>query len=218
MLQEWKTLKPGIERILTIEEEMNLLLGQLGRLNEALDQSGSGERQVASGAPYTESYVAASVPAPMPEQIAAQEPIPKQTAMPEIETTIPASQPTPVAALPVETAAVQEVAQDDWSQPTVNAQYAIQVASIPDKRQLPTVWQELYAQNPDLLADLQPNFQHAWVNNKDYYRLKLGGFASQGEAQTRCRQLKSAGVSCLVSDYTHSDFTQLANAQLTARN
>jgi hypothetical protein len=220
MLQEWKTLKPGIERILTIEEEMNLLLGQLGRLNEALDQSGSGERQVASGAPYTETYIAESVPAQttVPNQMMTPEPIPKQTAMPEIETTIPASQPTPLAALPVETAVVQQVAQDDWSRPTANAQYALQVASIPDMRQLPAVWQELYAQNPDLLADLQPNFQHAWVNNKDYYRLKLGGFASQGEAQTRCRQLKSAGVSCLVSDYTHSDFTQLTNAQLTARN
>jgi hypothetical protein len=215
MLQEWQTLKPGIERMLSIEEEMNLLLGQLGRLNEALDQNDGGERQVAASPVYTESSYVASAPT-------ASHAAPITSAAPEIETTVPTSQPTPLAALPVETAAVPQVvedaqvSQDNWSQTPSNAQYAVQVASIPDKSQLPVVWQELYTKNPNLLGDLQPNFQHAWVNNKDYYRLKLGGFATQTEAQARCRQLKAAGVTCLVSDYTSSDFAQLTNAQLTA--
>lgn len=207
MLQEWKSMKPGIERMLTIEEEMNLLLGQLGKLNEALDESGDGEQQVAL-APIDQG---------LPVQIESG-PALHSSASPEIEQTSPAAPPTPVAALPVETASVPE-AQTDWDEsPTHNAQYALQVASIPDKHQLPVVWQELYAQNPDLLADLQPNFQHAFVNNKDYYRLKLGGFETQTQAQTRCRQLKAAGISCLVADYSASDFDQLTHAQLTARN
>lgn len=213
MLQEWKSMKPGIERMLTIEEEMNLLLGQLGKLNEALDESASSEQQIAS-APINQG---------LPVQIDAgpalhSSEVTQSDESPQIEQTSPVAPPTPVAALPVETASVQEAEPEEWSQSTTNAHYALQVASIPDKSQLPVVWQELYAQNPDLLADLQPNFQHAFVNNKDYYRLKLGGFETQTQAQTRCRQLKAAGISCLVAEYSASDFDQLAGNQLTAQN
>ena len=52
LLQEWQTLKPGITRLLAIEEELNALLGELERLQGSL---ASAQQQTA---------VTAAAPAP----------------------------------------------------------------------------------------------------------------------------------------------------------
>lgn len=212
MLQEWKELKPGITRMLAVEDEMNQLLGQLGRLSSALNESDQ-QPQIATtnsnnqhsltqtsitpvaSAPVVTTAVAAAVVPPSAAESAAT------------DTSVKATTDTSQVATPART----------------SAQFALQVASVTDKHQLPNIWQQMYSKNPQLLADMEPNFQQVYVNNNNYFRLKLGGFDSQQAAAQKCRQLKTAGVFCLVVSYTPSDFAQLANpqsanSQLTANN
>jgi cell division septation protein DedD len=91
------------------------------------------------------------------------------------------------------------------------ANFALQLVSITERHLLPHVWQEMREKTPQLLADMEPNFQKINVRNTDYYRLKVGGFTTRNEANQKCTDLKSAGISCLVVDYTASNFLQLTN-------
>lgn len=207
LLQEWKNLKPGLERLLAIESELNLLLGQLAQLSQALEQPPQGQAQVAQ----------ASTEQPLPAVPAAVQPAPVgditddsliQTSVNQAETPIAASI-TPVVL--DEPATTNAPVINSQAQTTQDANYALQVASITEVEKLPRVWAQMLSKNPELLAELEPNFQKVQVKNTDYYRLKLGGFATQQQAIQKCSHLKAAGVTCLVVDYTASDFAQLSD-------
>ena len=189
LMEEWKTLKPGLQRLLSIEEELKLLIGQLDQLSASLEQSQAspilaidahnGPAPIAIAAtPSTTNYIA--TPAAIPNEL-----------------------------LAAETASVAASFKQYGVQSDAN--YALQVASITDLRGLPKVWNQLLQKNSTLLANLEPNFQKTNVKNTDYYRLKVGGFSTHSEANQKCSDLKAAGVACLVVNYTSSDFAQLAN-------
>ena len=201
LLDEWQTLKPGLKRLLAIEEELNLLMGQLEQLSASLDESQS-NTQVVSTFPEP-----ARAPAVAIKPFVATTP----TAQPSIET-------QPSVAETITRKAVSDVVQTAPEiTPTAPevvqtaANFALQVAAITDIRQLPNIWQGLVKKYPNVLADLTPNFQKTNVHNTDYYRLKLGAFNTQTEASTKCADLKAAGVTCLVVNYTGSNFAQLTN-------
>jgi cell division protein FtsN len=198
LLEEWKTLKPGLSRLLAIEGELNLLLGQLEQLSSSLEES-----QSPTAIAYSASPNVAPTPAAMP--------LPADAEL----VTAPISADTlnePVADTYTEE---QEVAEEEPVTAS-NAHFALQVASITDMRRLPQIWQEMMDKNSLLLANLEPNFQKTNVRNTDYYRLKLGGFSTKQEASMKCNELKAAGVSCIVADYTSSNFAQLADYNETA--
>ncbi len=195
LLEEWKTLKPGLSRLLAIEGELNLLLGQLEQLSTSLEQS-QGPTAIASG--YSPGAVTPpqAVPVPLPADA-------------EL-VTAPIAVNTPDESEVDTYIAEPEVAEEESATPS-DANFALQVASITDMRRLPIVWQEMMDKNRALLADMEPNFQRTNVRNTDYYRLKLGGFSTQKEASRKCDDLKSAGVNCIVVDYTSSNFAQLTD-------
>lgn len=198
LLEEWKTLKPGLSRLLAIEGELNLLLGQLEQLSSSLEESQSPSAIAQSASPSI-APAPAAVPLPADAELV----------------TAPISADTlnePVADTYTEE---QEVTEEETVAAS-NANFALQVASITDMRRLPQVWQEMMDKNSEVLANLEPNFQKTHVNNTDYYRLKLGGFSTKQEASRKCNELKTAGVSCIVADYTSSNFAQLADYNETS--
>lgn len=198
LLAEWKTLKPGLSRLLAIEGELNLLLGQLEQLSSSLEQS-----QAPVAYAYSPEPEATSVPQTAPL------PLPADAEL--VTAPIAANTPSvPDTNSYAEEAEVAEVAEEE-SAPPSDANFALQVASITDMRRLPIVWQEMMDKNRALLADMEPNFERTNVRNTDYYRLKLGGFSTEQEASRKCGALKSAGVDCLVVDYTRSNFAQLSD-------
>jgi len=193
LLEEWKTLKPGLSRLLAIEGELNLLLGQLEQLSSSLEENQS---------PTAIAYSASPIVAPAPAAV----PLPADAEL----VTAPIALNTlnePVADTYTEE---QEVTEEETVTAS-NANFALQVASITDMRRLPQIWQEMMDKNSEVLANLEPNFQKTNVRNTDYYRLKLGAFSTQQEAARKCSELKMAGVSCIVSEYTSSNFAQLAD-------
>jgi hypothetical protein len=222
LLAEWKTLKPGLQRLLSIEGELNLLIGQLDELSASLSASqtssptlaidahnGPAPDPVAGTASNTKYIVAPTTtaittPSAPPRAIPAVKPE-KETPR-FAEKIIPATFPQTVQAAPQETA--QNLAQENNQ---ADANYALQLASITELRGLPKVWNQMLNKNPTLLANLEPNFQKTNVKNTDYYRLKVGGFSTQSEASQKCSDLKAVGVACLVVNYTSSNFEQLTS-------
>lgn len=92
---------------------------------------------------------------------------------------------------------------------TGEANFALQITSLSDPIRLPVVWQKLKKQHPQLMSELVANYQKISVNNSDYYRLKLGAFASKQQAVSKCAELKAKGINCLVTNYNSSDFSEL---------
>lgn len=189
LLQEWQTLKPGISRLLAIESELNLLLGELEQLSASLAQS-QHSAQVAS----------APAPTPVPVAFTSSTPVSTAAVAPAVINEAVVSEPVQAAPRPLPVSTVERA---------TGGNYALQVASITEPHRLQATWRNLLDKNPQLLAELEPNYQKIQVKNTDYYRLKVGSFNTQQEASRTCSHLKSAGVSCLVVDYTKSDFAQL---------
>jgi cell division protein FtsN len=198
LLEEWKTLKPGLSRLLAIEGELNLLLGQLEQLSSSLEESQS-PTAIAHSATPSVAPAPAAVPLPADAELVTA-PIAVHTLREPVADTYTDEQ--------------KEIAEETTT--ASDAQFALQVASITDMRRLPQIWQEMMDKNSMLLANLEPNFQKTNVRNTDYYRLKLGGFSTQQEASRKCNELKSAGISCIVADYTSSNFAQLADYNETS--
>lgn len=194
LLKEWQSLKPGLERLLAIEEELNLLLGQLEQLSTQLESSQStSQAQPARQQVNTQAILVES-------------PAPQKAATPPVEAITPVAVPEPEAAAPK----VQKVQISNSSNQQAG-RYALQVASITEPDRLPEIWQQLQSKHPRLIANMQPNYQEVHVRNTAYYRLKLGRFASRQDANDKCNSLQAAGVNCFVVEYTDSDFAQLVN-------
>mgnify|MGYP003145420843 CR=1 FL=1 len=187
LLKEWSELKPGLTRLLAIEQELNLLLGQLAQLSTSLEESAASTENHTS-TPSVAHYTPTPSPQPVQEVLATAE-------IPE----------------PVSTETSDDMAEQTEPVAPMDANFALQVASIPEYYRLPAIWGQLLDKNPQLLANMEPNYQKTNVRNTDYYRLKIGSFATRQDANRKCNDLKAAGMNCLVVDYTSSNFDQITN-------
>lgn len=221
MLQEWKTLKPGLQRMLVIEEEMSQLIGQLALLADATQNTqATSTPAVVAAAPVTAPAAPAltKTTADTAELSAASEPEPAKLASAPTHTStlalVPASAPASIpapamAASPAPAPTPEPETSDKTAQNSDSANYSLQVASLTELKLLPKKWQEMRNTHPQLLADLTPNFQAIKVNNTTYYRLKIGGFSTMQDANKKCSELQSAGISCLPAKYSESNFAQI---------
>ncbi len=125
---------------------------------------------------------------PQAEQIVAVEALPEPAA-----DTKPDQQPAaePATNEPAETSAQNsEVQLTGWT---------VQLASARDEKLAWGAWDKLKARHK-ALSDLKPVVVRADLGKKGiYYRLRLGGYDSQADAQSACGKLKSRGLSCFVS-------------------
>lgn len=77
--------------------------------------------------------------------------------------------------------------------------WSVQLSSARDEKLAWGTWDKLKARHKTLNA-MKPVVVRADLGKKGiYYRLRLGGFDSQSDAQSACGKLKSRGVSCFVS-------------------
>jgi hypothetical protein len=81
--------------------------------------------------------------------------------------------------------------------------FALQVASVDSEQNVAKAWQELNKQAAPLFRDkILTNIETADVNNKTYYRLKLGSYQSFKNAKADCDVFKLYKLDCIVSNYT----------------
>jgi tetratricopeptide (TPR) repeat protein len=77
--------------------------------------------------------------------------------------------------------------------------WSIQLSSAKDEKLAWGIWSKLKSRH-GILAEQKPVVVRADLGSKGvYYRLRLGGFDSQGDAKNLCAKLKSRGLSCFVS-------------------
>ena len=157
---QWQAAKPGVERLLVIEQDLKLLISQL---NAVAKQSANSD----------------------------------STSQPQT-----ASKPTEMTAPVVEKSKVNSVAAVNEQQ-TVQPLFALQVAAVTEEARLTQSLNEIKASAAELFSGkFVANVESVDVNGVNYYRLKLGAYQYQKNAQVDCDKLKQQQISCIVSYYT----------------
>ncbi|WP_024610619.1 SPOR domain-containing protein [Pseudoalteromonas sp. TB64] len=81
--------------------------------------------------------------------------------------------------------------------------FALQVASVDSEKSVVKAWHDLNKQAAPLFRDkILTNVETANINNKTYYRLKLGSYQNLKNAKADCEVFKLYKLDCIVSNYT----------------
>ncbi|MEL0633493.1 SPOR domain-containing protein [Pseudoalteromonas carrageenovora] len=81
--------------------------------------------------------------------------------------------------------------------------FALQVASVDSKNSVVKAWKELNTKAAPLFRDkILTNVETAKINNKTFYRLKLGSYQNFKNAKADCDVFKLYKLDCIVSNYT----------------
>lgn len=82
--------------------------------------------------------------------------------------------------------------------------FALQVASVDSEVGITRVWKEINIKAAPLFREkILTNIEPVKINDKMYYRLKLGSYQSFKNAKTDCGVLKLYKLDCIVSNYTY---------------
>jgi Tfp pilus assembly protein PilF len=105
-----------------------------------------------------------------------------------------------MAALETEDAAVEEeTAADATAEPRKITGWSVQIASATTEDAAWSTWKKMKARHK-ALAGQEPVVVRADLGTKGvFYRVRLVGYDSQGEANSACSRLKSRGVKCFIS-------------------
>ncbi|MBQ4858906.1 SPOR domain-containing protein [Pseudoalteromonas sp. MMG007] len=81
--------------------------------------------------------------------------------------------------------------------------FALQVASVGSQNGVVKAWKELNTKAAPLFRDkILTNVETAKINNKIFYRLKLGSYQNFKNAKADCDVFKLYKLDCIVSNYT----------------
>ena len=78
---------------------------------------------------------------------------------------------------------------------------AVQLAATSTEDGVLSVWVKLQQTFPDLMKGRQPEIIPAIVNGQSVWRLRVGGFASDGAAKAFCDNLTAKGAACTVAAF-----------------
>ena len=79
----------------------------------------------------------------------------------------------------------------------------MQVASVDSEQGVAKAWQELNTKAAPLFRDkILTNVETAKINDKMFYRLKLGSYQNFKNAKADCDVFKLYKLDCIVSNYT----------------
>lgn len=98
----------------------------------------------------------------------------------------PAAKPAPAP----EKAAAPKPAEGPWQ---------VQLAALRAEADAMATWKRISGKHAKLLDGMQPAVTRADTSNGVFYRLRVGGFASRGEADAFCARLKAAGQDCIAA-------------------
>jgi cell division septation protein DedD len=77
--------------------------------------------------------------------------------------------------------------------------YTVQLTSQRSQEDAMTAFSNLQRRYASILGNYQPNLQPVNLGDRGtFYRVRVGSFASQADAQSLCANLKTAGGDCIV--------------------
>jgi len=100
---------------------------------------------------------------------------------------------------------VEDTATNTTEQPAQEVQlaqgFSMQLTAVNSLLHLRTYWQQIKQQHPVMFAEATPFYQTVDMpNGTTLFRLKVGKFATKGEAISVCREFVNAGGSCFATD------------------
>lgn len=139
-------------------------------------------------APQTTTTTVTHAPAQItPPSSVATEP-PHAPAAPEPQTQV-ATNPPPAAVGPAHTGTA-----------AISGKAVLQVGSYPSSTLAQASWRKLQSAHAGALSGLSEDVATAQIPGKGtWYRLRIGPFANRAEAAAKCVELKSQGMTCIVS-------------------
>lgn len=79
-----------------------------------------------------------------------------------------------------------------------NGRYRVQLAAVRDEEDAQRAWDVFQQQIGPFISGMEPFFERAETSNGIFYRLQVGPFDGNGEADRLCNELKKQDVSCFV--------------------
>lgn len=199
---QWQQARSGIERLLKLEREITYLVNHIDIINsKAIAQSNQGRNDSyaysstqAAGLPtkkytnrLTTGYSIKNIPK-------SRRYANRYTKAPVNKTNIKARQGV-APSKPIKTRAAKVIANKKV--------FALQVASLDSQKSVAKAWQQLNEKAAPLFRDkISTNVEKAKVNNKTYYRLKLGEYNNFDSAEADCEVFKLYNIECIVSNFT----------------
>ncbi len=213
--QDMDRTKPNIDRLVGIEDDIRVLLGQLARLNDPNAPAAPAARAAApASAPATTPAPLTPLPAngaPVlggaPRSLSPITPVPSQAAPSQTLGAPPQNLTPPPNAIAAAPAPITPPAPAAGrSAPTVAArdQLAVHIASYKEEGAARRGWQEMQAQQGNLLAGLDFRISPITLSGGrgTFYRLKAGPFTDSASANEVCSALKARRVYCVVTDFS----------------
>jgi len=217
---QWQQARSGIKRLLKLERELTYLVDHLDIINsKAIAQSNQAvsnryarlsiKTNTSANLRYGNNYASTSDKVERPRQRYSN----RYASVPTKMITAPSkSYSKHAVSLPVkatnsivkkkvfpQTSKLTKVAMVDTNKKV----FALQVASLDSEESVVKEWKHINKKAAPLFKDkITTNIEKTKVNNKTYYRLKLGEYYNFKSAEDDCEVFKFYKVDCFVSNYT----------------
>ncbi|MDE8345095.1 MAG: SPOR domain-containing protein [Acidocella sp.] len=116
-----------------------------------------------------------------------------------IPVTASSSTPAPPPAQAVPAAPVP--AKPSASVAPTGAGASVQLGALNSPVDAETAWRQISGAQPALFTGKEPQIEPVMISGKTYYRLRVGGFASEAQAARFCGAVVSAGHVCTPADF-----------------
>lgn len=206
-MDEWRQLKPGVQRLIAMESDLKQLIIQLDEFAKATDpdyqsdispQHKNTQVDVLDKSVFKETAVA---PTPVEEiqQPVAEVNTATSVAMLESKAEIAVIAPSEpqftqtkdIEAVPVITETVK-----------VQQRYALQLASVVNPGQLVSTWNQIQRRHHSILSGMEPLYEKFQKGNTTFYRLKAMGTLTVADARSACSSIVGQGGQCFIGSNT----------------
>lgn len=226
-MEEWRKLKPGVQRLIAMESDLKQLIIQLDEFAKATDpdyqsditpQHRNTQVDVLDKNAFKETVITPTQAAPeavKPVLLAHTEVRTEKSAPevkpiiaePQIDTTSPKADDAEAIALTAQ--ATTAVSSELKDQPTelapvvattkVQQRYALQLASVVNPNQLISTWNQIQRRHSSILSGMEPLYEKFQKGSTTFYRLKAIGTLTVADARSACSSIVGQGGQCFIA-------------------
>lgn|GEM_PF-3664216 len=226
-MEEWRKLKPGVQRLIAMESDLKQLIIQLDEFAKATDpdyqsdiapQHKNTQVDVLDKNVFKETVVTPTPAEPEPEPVTpvlAQTVVSAEKSEAKVQQIVAATQAEPSVARVDHTPAVALTAQptpevkpeveavvEEVSPVTetvkVQQRYALQLASVVNPNQLVSTWTQIQRRHSSILSGMEPLYEKFQKGKTTFYRLKAMGTLTVADARSACSSIVGQGGQCFI--------------------